>query len=173
MIELLRSLASELIENHPFVDNGGCCVVAAQIAKHLEQRNIPNRIVCADWSLTNDGNVNLDDIRPNIDPKNKHDWEENGVGFVHVLVEFDHDGKTYTFDSTDGVLEVDEFWEKSASGNLNRFRLDGHFTVEEATAMANTNSWNPMFDRGQIPIVRRRITRFFNKHILNQETVSA
>lgn len=158
LIDSLNKLADELITNHPRVDHGGCCVVAAQMARYLSTI-VPTRIV-AGIGWCGDPDADLDHIRNVIDdPKSKMDWEMKGVDFHHVLIEFEHNGETYTFDSTDGVKRRDEFWENQRAITP----ADGEFLVDEARSFADEDSWNPMFSRREVPTVRRRITNFFRK----------
>ena len=155
LIHKLNELAEELIGNHPAVDHGGCCVVAAQMAKHLS-RHVPVNIIALHCPWEEDGNRDLNEIRPNINPLSMDDWYENGIDFHHILIEFKHGNRWFVFDATSGV---------EPRKGVERRRHDGSFTLEEATALANEDDWNPEFDRDEIPVVRRRVTKFFNKHI--------
>lgn len=158
MLDQLNKLARELLRNHSTIDCGGCCVVAAQMAKYLSHL-VPVQIVTGNGSWSAELEDTLDDIRPHINSNNKYEWEENGVHFSHVLIEFEYDGTVYAFDSTHGVRHKEEYWSRSPWT-----RLEGSFLQEEAESFAKDNSWNEMFDRAEVPIVRRRITNFFKKH---------
>lgn len=152
--ERLKELSSKLIDNHPFVDYGGCCVVAAHVAKHLS-KHVPVRVVVGNYD-----DADLDEIRPNINPLDMREWEANGVGFEHVLVEFKENGRWYTFDSTHGVKRRAEFWGSYCFCE----KAEGCLTIKEATALASSGyGWNSTFDRHEIPTIRRRIGRFFGR----------
>ena len=128
--------------------------MAAHVAKYLQDL-VPTRIVVG----SDERVVNLNRIREKINTLNRREWDENNVVFAHVLVEFREKGKWYAFDSTDGVKTKKDHWNDSCWT-----RNKGHLTVEEAMALANTRSgWNSFFDRDEIPMVRRRITKFFKK----------
>lgn len=158
MLDLLNKLSTELINNHRTIDCGGCCVVAAQVAKYLSKL-VPVQIVTGNGMWADRIDAALDDIRPYINSNSKDEWEENGVYFSHVLIEFEYEGEMYAFDSTYGVRRKEEYWSRSQWS-----RLEGSFLQEEAEAFANDDSWNETFSRLEVPTVRRRITNFFKKH---------
>lgn len=124
----LKDLSSELIGNHPTADCGGCCVVAAHVARYLSQ-HVPTKIVVGNYRR-----ADLDKIRPNTNPLNKDEWEENGIDFDHVLVEFKEGNRWYTFDSTYGVKQRNTYW----SVYSNWIKVKGTLTIKEATALANS-----------------------------------
>lgn len=152
LYDKLNDLASDLVANHPNVDYGGCCVVAAHVAKYLTQYIDTRIVIGQDYSDIK----NLNHIRQNINTLNKREWEDNNIDFAHVLVEFKCNGQWFVFDSTYGVMEKKEHWNKSRWK-----RNKGEITVEEATSLANTPTWNSEFDRDEIPEVRRLIDNFF------------
>ena len=159
LIEALDALGEELLENHPMINQGGCCVVAAHIARHLDDIGIPVRVVCSNYynNIDNlDDWLNIDELRSDLEyPLDLREWTDAGVDFYHVYVEFDYRGETYTFDAEGVSINPDR---------LDGIKLDGSFTIEEATAFANTDDWNPDFNRKEIPVVRRRITKHMNKY---------
>ena len=158
LIEKLSKLAERTYKKHPKVDYGGCCVVAAHVAKYLSNR-FETRIVSLQSSWGFDGAKDLDWLRENIDPLNPHDWEDNGVDFHHVFVEFKYRGKWWAYDSTEGPLPRRQFM-KRTSGIRNK----GYFTIQEATILADTPFWNPSFKRKKIPVIRQRIGRALGKY---------
>ena len=159
LIDKLNDLASEIHGRHPMIDHGGCCVVAAHMAKYLAKFT-EVKVVCGD-----DACRNLNQIRKRMqNPLDKQEWEDFGINFSHVLVEFRYQGKWYAFDCTNGALPKARHWQVNGWD-----RCHGHWTIEEATSMANTSyGWNSMFDRSRIPAVRRKIGQFFlrNKRLL-------
>jgi len=158
----LRQLSDELISNHPNIDNGGCCVVAAFVGEHLQQLGIPVRIACGNYYRS----PNLDAIRRTCNrhwrnnqrgvlPKDA--WVSNGVDLAHVLVEFKENGRWYTFDATNGPSTIKHHWSNSP---WNKCR--GFMTVEEAQSLwREEHGWCEDFNRRQIPTVKARIKKFF------------
>lgn len=148
----LDDLASDILQNHPNIDFGGCCVFAAHVAKYLVQHVTIRIVIGQDYSSIR----NLNRIREKINPLEKTEWEDHDIDFAHVLVEFKQKGKWFAYDATNGVMGKKEHWEES------RWRRNkGEITIEEATSLANTPTWNSDFDRDEIPEVRRRIDNFF------------
>ena len=146
MKDLMNALSKELMDKHPDVDYGGCCVVAAHVAKHL------SRYTEVEVQATDCWIDSFDDLR-NANPE----WLTR-TSFDHVYIRYRENGKWRYFDATDGVR---------SKGPTSFFasRVKGKVTLQEATKLANHNRWNEDFGiETNRPKVRRLITRFFNKH---------
>lgn len=157
--KMLNQLSEIIITNHPTVDYGGCCVVAAHVAKYLS-KIVPTQIV-----LSDDNAVNLTKVRKLVNNSLKKAKWDRHIGFAHVLVEFKYKNRWYAFDATNGVVKRSSFWKDRVFYE----KAKGHLTIEEASSFANTDrGWNHMFDRDEIPELRRSITKFFKRNNLQQ-----
>ena len=158
LIEQLRALGSDMEEQLPYLNHGGCCVYAANVAKRLQKLGVPVWGIVAD----RDACANLNDARFNSSPKSVREWNAEGVEFNHVLIQFVHDGKIWTHDSgttTDRKLECDP--------TLGAPILDGNLTVGELTALAEDTRWNWMFDRDEgIPAITAGVKQHLSKRAL-------
>ena len=137
-------------DNFSLVNHGGCACVAAMLAKALRHTFPIMRITSSDaWG---DSNNNIDEIRQvmsnNLD---KNEWYENGIEFGHVWVEIYIDGNWYALDST-GVSTAKELHRKCG------IPAEGSFSIEEVQALADTETWNPSFDRNQLPAIQELIS---------------
>lgn len=159
VIDNLNSLAAKLRDNFSDINYGGCGVVAAMVATRLSNRGVPVLVRVANdrRSLTQIRQGILKKMRTKRLPT-KSEWNCAGVCFGHVVVEFEHDGEKYHFDSN-GVVK--------ASSNDPTFGspiMEGHLSVSEAKKIAREDSWNSDFDRDQIPDMRDTVSKFFRKH---------
>lgn len=151
LIATLNNLAKQTIAQHPNVDKGGCCVVAAHIAQRLKALGVEAWVVTGSTWWT--GSKNIDEIRNDVQYNNsKDDWESNGIDFAHVLVEFKWRGRYYAYDSTHGAVIAPHYW-----NNICWIRNIGSFSVEEAHSFAQDDGWNITFDRDQIPAIVNKI----------------
>ena len=164
LIDDLNCLAADMRSSFSWVDCGGCCVVAAEMAKYIS--NITSaRIVGAYSQYSGPLDRNLDNVRYNIilDSLNnlsKVSWYNTyQIDFAHVLIEFEYGGTTYVFDTTHGAVERDNYWSHSRW-----LPLDGSWLQEEAESFADEREgWNDRFDRNQIPSIRETIATFFQR----------
>ena len=155
LLDKLEALANELDSHYYYINQGGCCVVAAHVAKAL-QKHMPVRISVSNLC----DNYDIDEIRKTlVDTNCKEEWEDNGIDFAHVVAEFMMNDEWHAFDTDHGVMLADEYWQVAECNNRNA----GYFTIEEAMALANTDSWNSTFERDQIPSMRWRITYRINQ----------
>lgn len=145
LITKLRAMAKHL-DRVPDVNYGGCCVVAAEIAEHM-QNKVPTRLRVA--HLWNTG-AHIDDARNNVsDVANGYEWHENGVYFGHVIVEFDYLGRTYHMDSS-GVHQA-----KNVDPSFGYELYAGFLPLDDAKALAGQwANWNTRFDRSLIPRIK-------------------
>jgi hypothetical protein len=147
----LQSLADDVLEKYPNINSGGCCVFAAHVAQEL-QHHFKVRII----AFSNNGNKNnIDDIRPLIKKNVPTEWRDNGCAFNHVVVEImDNKGIVWNYDAC-GIFPDD--------GSICTFeRLQGYLTIKEALELANSKpGWNKVFNRRDIPAIRKLILNHF------------
>ena len=145
----LSDVISNEIEN---VTWGGCCVFASLAGQKIQQFCDVKVIVYSNKDITG---VDIENVRPLIDPTDVDEWNSNGVYFGHVVLEIDDGYNIYHYDSCD-VYPADN----SICPGLDR--IPGYLTVEEATILASTpNGWNICFNRDNIPKMEEIVNDFF------------
>jgi hypothetical protein len=150
MINKLNEVAELVTSKARNINCGGCCVFASLVLDHV-QNMTPVRIsVLSNWF----GRENSIDVaRTKVTCNQTNEWNENGIYFGHVILEFDHDGVTYFYDS-DGVTKKDQDYR---AGD----QVDGYLTTQECKELAEDVNWNRMFDRANIPTMKATIDTFF------------
>lgn len=159
----LRELAAKLDRNIKYANHGGCCVVAVEIAKHL--RNIyPTKIrVSTDYDEYAD--VELSDAANRVyDHADGEEWNDNGIYFGHVIVEFKYKGRKYHID-TNGVKRA-----RNVDPTFGWILYPGELPYKAAEILAAQDSgvWNWTFNRKQIPKLRKIVEAFFKNAQLTQ-----
>ena len=152
----MRRLSKQLNTHLVLPNRGGCCVIAAEIAEHLE-KIVPVRIRVSDDHC--DDNCNLNDIVDYLGPQASHDmWNDAEVSFGHVIVEFDYNGRTYHMD-TNGVKLA-----KKRDPSFGWLMYDGFLPLEAAKTLASeAGNWNKKFNRNQIPVVKKIVSTTFKQ----------
>ena len=167
LLTYLRRLAKQLNDNIVLPNRGGCCVISAEIAEHLE-RIVPVRIrVSNDW-VDEDDDCNLNEMVDYLGcTVGDHDaWNDNDIAFGHVIVEFDYNGRTYHMD-TSGVKLA-----KKRDPSFGWLMYDGHLPLHAAKALAaQQGNWNKKFNRAQIPRVKKIVEESFAQLPLTQIAV--
>lgn len=159
LFKKLRKLQDEMIENHPNLNYGGCCVYAALIGEQLEKLGFQVEVVTpTEYGLYD----NAYDARKGVrNVKNVYEWVDNGVSFRHVAVRFKtRAGVVYTYDS-------ERFCKGSSDFGLDGYNTDPEFgtglTVAEAKAISSKQKgWNRAFNRREIPRIRSKVHEAFN-----------
>jgi hypothetical protein len=139
-------LRREINRKHPDINYGGCCVFAALLAPSLKKLGkVKIRV--------QDFDTDLDAIayaRERVKSNNVHEWNDQGVHFYHVAIELEYKGKKYHVDAC-GVSDATRF----------DFLKDG-LTFKEATELGNNPlGWNRSFNRLEVPMIKRRVNKFF------------
>lgn len=166
IIELLNDFGAEMHQRFPLINDGGCCVFASLVARRLSAF-FPTRIVVGDDEVS----TTIDLAREYAADNCIYQWNDAGIGFGHVIVEFDCGGKTYHYD-TSGCVE------KSDTTNLFDYKIyAGYLTVQEAEELASTpRGWNTVFNRKDIPEIKWLVKRFFDRYvreIMHDERIAA
>jgi hypothetical protein len=100
LLTALDKLAKTARTQYRYINSGGCCVFAVEVARWLETAGIPVWIVVA----ARDAEGNLRKIRQYVeDVGNAVEWNDNGVFFHHVGIKFEYKGKTYHYEAEYGV----------------------------------------------------------------------
>lgn len=157
---VLNKLGANINRRYPDINSGGCCVFASLVGHELERRNIDTKIIVASTCPEDKGHkASIDDARLFVGRDNcMSRWNDEGIQFSHVGIEFRLGDDVYHYDSN-GAHPEDAL--------LGIYRIyPGRLTVKEATELANDgDGWNSMFDRDDIPGLRMRIQKFFNTNL--------
>ena len=146
----------ELEDNFDAINYGGCACVATMLAKQLRNTYPVMRLTSchSDWSAAPAGDI--DEIRKCLNNNMSLDeWYDNGITFNHVWLEIFVDDCWYALDST-GVHTVENMyslWKTPAAGS---------FTIDEMEALSEDTSWNPRFNRNQLPNMQAMISATIN-----------
>lgn len=159
----LNKLARDILDAFPDINNGGCCVFAALIAKQL-QHYYPVRILAFGKKPT----TSIDYARSKVKKNNCREWGRNDIDLYHIVVEFcDEDGVFYHYDTT-GV--------HNSLGSIREDlkKIPGSFAIQEACELASDfRGWNTDFDRRNIPNIDKVIKKHFNIPIDNRWSVDS
>jgi len=154
-LDRLDEFLIDLHSQYPDLHYGGCCVLAAHLAYHLSNIVDPEIVVrgygiaCIEAARNN-----INGGSPVIDGEG-YLWNDEGIDFSHVLVEFNYEGKRLIVDG-DGVRGAEEYWSQHWR------KYDGFLYLDEADALAsNPRNWNATFDRADIPAIKDEIDSFF------------
>lgn len=151
LLDMLNELAVVALRNISFLNCGGCAVFAHLVGQELHKLNIPYFGIVAE-----EDHHDLDQLREEIDNTySKRGWNDAGLYFMHVGVGFHLDNVLYHYESLEGAKEAD--------GTLcDLIVCDGILIPEELEAIAlEARGWNPWFDRGQIPTLKKIIKQHF------------
>lgn len=160
LIDRLNALAKVVNYNIPRVNEGGCAVFASHVAYQLKYGHNLNHVVLRSGSWMNDDDRSIDDVRQHI-PSNAttEEWNDNGVYFGHVIVEFTYKKKKYHYDSHAGVITA-KGRKKTALDGLPLY--DGHLSVEEGMQISShQEGWNRSFSRRNIP----KMIKMIHEHL--------
>lgn len=158
-IEELVNKIQGVVRNIPNINNGGCGVFAALVAKRLNKMGIPAVVRIGGYisekkkhDLINGLNSNTD---IGISPIRK--WHLDYIDMEHLIVEFQHGGKIYHLDST-------TFHEqKERTTNFDCPLYHGHLNTLQALHIARRGSWNIRFNRKKhIPELIKRLNEVFS-----------
>lgn len=155
----LRELSYKLKTNLQLPNHGGCCVIAVEIAKHL-RTVYPTKIrVSTDLTGYDElADTDISEVADNMcDHADCDEWNDNGIYFGHVVVEFKYRGRNYHMD-TNGVKRA-----KDVDPSFGWIFYPGEFPLKPAQTLANNtdHTWNSMFNRKQIPSLRKMVSTFF------------
>jgi hypothetical protein len=155
LIKRLNGLSNRVLNLSPYINSGGCCVFAALVGARLEK--IGKEVAIKVGS--GDGRAQpLDYYRKQVSSNRPTEWNNAGLYFGHIVVEFFHDDDLYHYDAT-GMHFADG---KTYDGSYPI--ADGSLTVAEAAEMASDpRGWNYAFDRKDIPDIERLINDTFDR----------
>jgi hypothetical protein len=152
LLDTLNLLGVKVAARYPNLNQGGCCVYAALVARELSNRMIPVKGLITTFDP---GSLSLDVVRQRVNNNSLFEWKENSVSFYHVGLEFTLEKKTFRYDSN-GVVS-------SRARLLDCLPYKGRLTVNELEDLADDNDWNRCFNRQNIPAIRLMVKNQFKK----------
>lgn len=163
----LEKMGKRIERFFPNVNYGGCCVYAVIVAKELQLRGARPRIVVSRMEGFGNGKENIEEARHLVRrPEVEMDWNDHGIHFNHVGVEFRYFGAWWQHDT----LETKPFDGKLMDWNV----YDGRLTIREAELLASVpGNWNSQFLRNRIPALRAMVKasfKFYDRNHLGNST---
>ena len=142
------------IENtYDYVNCGGCGVIASSVGQILSTITEVRIVVGAyDYNVKKQALSFLEIKQQLMDNlitnPSINDWEYLGVSFNHVWVEFLWEGEWYSMDTENikqGTKHFHGRWDAYTE----------YLSIKDITQLSNnTDGWNCMFDRDQIPSIK-------------------
>lgn len=148
----LTKIGEEVERKIRSVNCGGCGVYAVELAKRLESIGVKNYRIRA---YGDTDKVNITKVEKTVFnsalPTNREDWNENGIQFHHVKLQFNN--KLWDSEESVPVRKAKSWhWATLQQGYITRKAL------ELLTAIPS--NWNSWFDRKQIP----KLCEIMDKH---------
>ena len=140
------------------INNGGCGVFAALVAKRLHRMGYVARVrIGQRWASS----MNCLISAKSNGAKTMMDFYYHGISFDHLIVEvLLENGEVLHFDSDQLHPAMAE------TVNFNAPIQNGFLTPLEALRLAREKNWNPSFNRKQIPAMIKAINGVFRKQKL-------
>ena len=160
----LRRLSRALNTQTCDINWGGCGVMAGIVGGILELWGIPVEVVT---HATGCSGVSPAEARHGLywgeEAENDGRWDSaawdgEGLSRAHLAVRFMLGADTYTWDS-DGLIKSDKYFGRCEDGSTSYcadYPFGDGMTVAECVHISSTpDGWNYMFDRRQIPRMRK------------------
>lgn len=143
----IKKVCDDIKKNDKFyrINSGGCCVFASLLGDVIRKiyDDVPVRFAVYSFDTAN---KDINKIRFNVNDNSVREWEQCGLDFYHVLMEFKYKNRWYLCDALDGI---DTYAPKSYRNSGKRYK--GSLTLTEVKELAADTRWNPAFDRRLIP----------------------
>jgi len=157
VINELNELMEDIHMRFYDINYGGCGAMAAIIGNILQDRyEIRVAIRPSVYDSSNLDALTFDDIREqvrnNCDNESISNWNDYGVSFGHMWVEFKHRNRWYAIDSGNCVphKKFEDYREK----------YNEYMTLEDVKILGdNFDGWNTHFDRSQLPKIKRIVIK--------------
>ena len=166
----LRRLSRALNTQTSDINCGGCAVMAGIVGGILELLGVPVEVVtsseygCAPAAARQHLHWNIE--AENDGRWDNSAWDSAGVSRAHLAVRFMLGRDLYTWDS-DGLIKSDKYFGRHYDGEplyCAEYPFGDGMTVAECVHISSTpEDWNYMFDRRQIP----RMRKLAYQHLLN------
>lgn len=167
IIQLLDKVAREVeFKVTSELNRGGCAVYASLVGRWLKQ------VVPVDVAVSDDcSSISVAEARDIglVGTADLDEWNNCGLTFGHVVLDFEYNGQQYWYDSNGAVPQ-------SLTGGCDpTFHLpvlDGRLSVEEIIILAQVETgWNTRFNRNEIPKIKGIIDRIMGTHFSQQPDV--
>lgn len=149
LIKKLNQTGIAVSRKYPYINHGGCCVYAALVAEALLMHNIQSLGIVAAWDAEYFNKHNtIDNVRRYVKHNVLWRWQDHGVSFSHIGLEFEIGGKLLHYD-TNGV--------KNASNTFDEIEIyKGRLQIDDMRQLARKAAgWNDSFNRRHIPAIRK------------------
>ncbi len=162
--KILNALADEVIGKFELLNHGGCCVFAALVARALDNKGYPVQGVAFSWQADTPSGMekNIDELRPYLTGRHVKAWNDLGIRFGHVGIEFYDGTDIYRYDSN-GIVDKDAYLEGDPAwrGKLRIEELE-YLATDDGRAQG-MQAWNDCFDRNHIPELQQLVAKHFKK----------
>lgn len=155
-LESLDAFCKSIYESHQSINAGGCGVFASLVGNRLSKvAKVKIRVT----DMFMEDKKLIPSARKNIKKNTLYEWNMNGVSFGHIIVEFLYKKKTYYVDAT-GVHQV------ASRCCFGWPMYTDPLTLKEVDELSGVaKGWNQSFDRRAVPAIKRKVDKFFSKHI--------
>lgn len=150
LLSALDLLGIRANNRFPYLNNGGCCVYAANVGKELRKFGIDVEGVVSSKRAGLKSAESISNVRPKLKEFTLREWEEQGICFSHIGIEFKYKGKLWYHDSNGTQESSDIVGDYPIY--IGRLRL-----VEMALLSIVAEGWNEAFNRREIPKLKKLI----------------
>lgn len=163
LVAFLNELGDKANKKFPSLNWGGCCVFAGLVATELEKRGYPVQGRVASGEAGKPRSQSITDVRKKVTANTSNQWNQHGIYFGHIGIEF-YDGVNVFMYDSNGCVSPEELLDGMHS-------FEGRLTVQELTELWQDNgptrgysiSWNTTFDRNNIPDLEKLIKSHFKR----------
>ncbi len=155
----LAAIASEVSRKVDNVNRGGCGVYAVELAKRMKKLGFTDiKLRVYGFPEPNNGRLaNVASVERKVfgnnPPDNIYDWNDNGVYFCHVRMEW---GSRVWDVEGDESAKTDKVWNEYYP------RHPGFISLKAMNRLSSKKAyWNKRFDRAQIPLMRQIMDKHF------------
>lgn len=152
LIDHLNELGVEVNARIPKINYGGCAVFALMVTRQLMKIGLRPRIILASYP----GSLPLREVVPKLSNiKYQHNWNDYGLYFCHLGVEFTYEGKKYHYDSNGCNPAGEEL--------LGYKIVDGWMRIKWVEQIFSVPSnWNNEFNRRNIPELQKIVENYLD-----------
>jgi len=160
LLKRLKEMASELGDNVPDLNRGGCGIAALAIHKHLSAH-----VDCELVVINGNGPVDIDKLLETkpalLNESSGYRWCRSGVDFHHIAVTAKIGGTRYIIDS-DGVVPHRTYARDKKEQGLAVCK--GTIPIPTLKKLVDhVSNWNPTYSRKKTPTVKKIVKTHFKQ----------
>lgn len=152
-LKFLSTKLRKATEKFDKINSGGCAVFAEMLSVKLNALNVDHKIVYLVDNFRGDKKEKFNEIVSDKSKFSNLELNSNGIYCLHMMI--DIDGKLV---DCDGVHE-------SLSATIYDGYICGELTTKQCNKISYNDedvyTWNKMFDRGQIPDMKKSLDNLF------------